>query len=74
MCGVFGVADTRDGTNDKGVPPPPRSNGKGGRVIGTATAKRDSFAITVDGSTIGVIVAIDLERGATSGETLWSIK
>jgi hypothetical protein len=35
-----------------------------GRVTGSATAKPDSFAITVNGSgTIGVIVAVDLERG-----------
>jgi hypothetical protein len=37
----------------------------GGRVIGPATAKNDSFAITVNGKdTIGVIVGVDLERGA----------
>lgn len=42
----------------------PRSNGWRGRVIGSATAKTGSFAITVKGEdTIGVIVAVDLERG-----------
>jgi hypothetical protein len=41
----------------------PRSNGWRGRVIGTATAKTGSFAITVNWDTVGVIVAVDLERG-----------
>jgi hypothetical protein len=51
--------------NDEGAPQAPRSNGRGCRVIGPATAKNDSFAITVNGSdTIGVIVGVDLERGA----------
>jgi hypothetical protein len=37
----------------------------GGRVIGPATAKHEGFAITVNGKdTIGVIVGVDLERGA----------
>jgi hypothetical protein len=47
------------------LPQVPRSNGGMSRVIGPATAKNDSFAITVNGEdTIGVIVAVDLERGA----------
>jgi hypothetical protein len=51
--------------NDEGAPQAPRSNGGMSRVIGPATAKNDSFAITVNGEdTIGVIVAVDLERGA----------
>jgi hypothetical protein len=51
--------------NYEGAPQATRSNGRGGRVIGPATAKNDSFAITVNGrDTIGVIVAVDLERGA----------
>lgn len=50
--------------NDEGVPPAPRSNGWRSRVIGLTTAKDNTFVITVDGSdTIGVIVAVDLERG-----------
>jgi len=50
--------------NDEGAPQAPRSNGRRSRVIGPATAK-DIFAITVNGrDTIGVIVAVDLERGA----------
>ena len=50
---------------NEGVPPAPRSNGWRGRVIGPATAKTGCFAITVNGrDTIGVIVAVDLERGA----------
>ena len=51
--------------NDEGAPQAPRSNGWRNRVIGPAAAKHDSFAITVNGrDTIGVIVAVDLERGA----------
>jgi hypothetical protein len=51
--------------NDGLLPQVPRSNGWRSRVIGPATAKNDSFAITVNGEdTIGVIVAVDLERGA----------
>lgn len=51
---------------DEGAPEAPRSNGWTSRVIGPAAAKNDSFAITVNGrDTIGVIVAVDLERGAT---------
>lgn len=51
--------------NVEGTPPAPRSNGWRSRVIGPATAKDDAFAITVDGGdTIGVIVCVDLERGA----------
>jgi hypothetical protein len=51
--------------NNSGAPQAPRSNGWGSRVIGPATAKNNSFAITVNGSdTIGVIVSVDLERGA----------
>jgi hypothetical protein len=50
--------------NNEGAPQAPRSNGWGCRVNGPATAKNDSFAITVNGSdTIGVIVGVDLERG-----------
>jgi hypothetical protein len=53
------------GPNDEGAPQAPRSNGRRSRVIGPAAAKNDSFAITVNGrDTIGVIVAVDLERGA----------
>jgi len=49
----------------EGAPQAPRSNGRRSRVIGPAAAKHDSFAITVNGrDTIGVIVAVDLERGA----------
>jgi hypothetical protein len=45
------------------APHAPRSNGKRGRVIGPATAKKGFFAITVSGQMIGVIVFGDLERG-----------
>lgn len=49
----------------EGFPPAPRSNGWGCRVIPSATAKNDSFAITVrGGATIVGIVCVDLERGA----------
>ena len=52
-------------TNDEGAPPSAALQRLRGRVNGSATAKSDSFAITVNGrDTIGVIVAIDLERGA----------
>ena len=44
------------------VPPAPRSNGQGCRVIRTAKAKDNTFAITVSHRTIGV-VPVDLERG-----------
>ena len=44
------------------VPPAPRSNGQGCRVMRTARAKDNSFAITVSHRTIGV-VPVDLERG-----------
>jgi hypothetical protein len=51
--------------NNSGAPQAPRSSGWGSRVIGPATAKNNSFAITINGSdTIGVIVGVDLERGA----------
>jgi hypothetical protein len=51
--------------DNDGPPQAPRSNGWGSRVIGPATAKNDSFAITVNGSdAIGVIAGVDLERGA----------
>ena len=43
-------------------PPAPRSNGQGCRVIRTAKAKDNTFAITVSHRTIGV-VPVDLERG-----------
>jgi hypothetical protein len=59
------------GTNPKAgnAPEVPRSNGQRGRVVGPETAKRHSFAITVNGSNaIGVIVAVDLERGASVSE------
>lgn len=43
----------------KGPPPAPRSSGMGCRVIGAATAKKEIFAITVNGcDTIGVIVVL----------------
>jgi hypothetical protein len=71
-------------TNDEVAPASAALQRRGSRVIGPATAKPESFAITVNGKdTIGVIVAVDLERGAPvwdcgltkrSGETLWSIK
>lgn len=49
----------------KGAPQAPRSNGYGDRVIREATAKEGSFAITGDDvDTIGVIVGVELERGA----------
>ena len=52
------------GPNGEGAPQAPRSNGWESRVIGSATAKNDSFAITVNGGhMIGVIVVVDLERG-----------
>lgn len=51
-------------STDKVAPRAPRSNGRGSRVIGTATAKNEGFAITVNqGHAIGVIVGVDLERG-----------
>ena len=51
-------------TNDEDAPRSAALQRLGGRVIGPATAKPDSFAITVNGrDTIGVIVAVDLERG-----------
>jgi hypothetical protein len=43
-------------------PPASRSNGEGCRVIRTARAKDNTFAITVSHRTIGV-VPVDLERG-----------
>jgi len=46
----------------KAAPPAPRSNGKGCRVIGTARAKDENFAITVNHRAIGV-APVDLERG-----------
>ena len=49
----------------------PRSNGWRSRVIGPATAKNDSFAITVNGGdTIGMVVAVDLERGAPASSVM----
>lgn len=58
------------GPHHEGAPEAPRSNGWGCRVIGPATAKNDIFAITVNRShTIGVIVSVDLERGAPA----WSV-
>jgi hypothetical protein len=51
--------------NEEGAPASAALQRLGGRVIGPATAKTESFAITVNGrDTIGVIVAVDLERGA----------
>ena len=50
---------------DEGAPQVPRSSGSGGRVTRAATAKNEIFAITVNAEgTIGVIVRVDLERGA----------
>lgn len=49
---------------NEGAPHAPRSNGLRDCVIGAATAKNDIFAITVNGDAIGVIVCVDLERGA----------
>ena len=50
--------------SDEDAPEAPRSNGWRSRVIGSARAKTGSFAITVNRRhTIGVIVAVDLERG-----------
>src|SRR5215212_4954330 len=54
----------------KAAPPAPRSNGKGCRVIGTARAKDDPFAITVSHDTIGV-VPVDLERGRLAAARSW---
>jgi hypothetical protein len=46
------------------APGAPRSNGCECRVIGVATARVGTLAITVNGEgTIGVIVDVDLERG-----------
>lgn len=51
--------------SDEDAPEATRSSGWRSRVIGLATAKTGNFAITVNGrDTIGVIVAVDLERGA----------
>lgn len=51
-------------TTNEVAPQAPRSNGWISRVIGPATAKCEGFAITVNGrDTIGVIVAVDRERG-----------
>jgi len=47
----------------QGAPQALRSNGRGCRVIGTATARNDIFAITVNEDTMGV-VPVDLERSA----------
>lgn len=59
---------------DEGAPRVPRSNGSGGRVIRAATAKNDLFAITVNaGDTIGVIVRVDLERGAPAWNAMAGI-
>jgi hypothetical protein len=52
-------------TNDEVDPTSAALQRLRGRVNGSATAKPDSFAITVNGrDTIGVVVAVDLERGA----------
>jgi hypothetical protein len=62
---LLGSPIPETGPNNSGAPQAPRSSGWGSRVIGPATAKNNSFAITVNGSdTIGVIVGVDLERGA----------
>ena len=59
--------------NDEGAPQSAALQRLRGRVIGPATAKRDSFAITVNGrDTIGVIVGVDLERGAPAGAVISS--
>lgn len=53
------------------VPHAPRSNGWRCRVIRAATAKEGFFAITVDDvDTIGVIVGVELERGAAEWKGL----
>jgi hypothetical protein len=59
---------------EMGVPQAPRSDGSGCRVIRAATAKEGFFAITVNSSdTIGVIVRVDLERGAPEWNVLAGI-
>ena len=61
---VLSGSPTPEMEPEEGTPQALRSNGWRGRVIGPATAKSGSFAITVNGwDTIGVIVAVDLERG-----------
>jgi hypothetical protein len=51
------------------VPQAPRSNGWRCRVIKAVTAKEGFFAITVnDVDTIGVIVSVELERGAAESQ------
>jgi hypothetical protein len=53
------------------APQAPRSNGWMSRVIGPATAKCEGFAITVNGrDTIGVIVAVDRERGVAGWRSI----
>jgi hypothetical protein len=57
--------------SDGVTPQAPRSNGWRSRVIGPATAKNDSFAITVNGGdTIGMVVTVDLERGASASSVI----
>jgi hypothetical protein len=61
--------------NDEGVPPAPRSNGNWGP--GDRERRQRSVTaslITVNGEHDWGNRAADLERGATSGETVWSIK
>jgi hypothetical protein len=58
---AFGIADT--GATPQGCSARAALQRLGCRVIGTATAKNDIFAITINEATIGV-VGIDLERGA----------
>ena len=51
-------------TNDEVPPPSAALQRLGSRVIWAATAKRDSFAITVKRRHVRGIVPVDLERGA----------
>jgi len=79
---LSGSPGTETAMNDEVRPTSAAFQRLGSRVKGPATAKPDSFAITVDGNTIGVIVAVDLERGVPYGrqlpngwrETVWSRK
>ena len=75
---AFGIADTGAETSPQAAPRAPRSNGCECRVIRMATARVGTFAITINGkATVGVIVGVDLERGATGannrGGMSWAI-
>jgi hypothetical protein len=50
---AFGIADTGAGTTPQGCSASAAFQRLGCRVIGTATAKTDIFAITINGDTIG---------------------